>query len=161
MGRHCLFCWDETPVLSSAEHERLAEPAGGVHRRHVDMILNTGARQGLKPMVSQSPSRLVGYLGAVLAVMFAAAGTYAIYNWIAPSISILFFPAVVIPAMYGGYGPALAATILSTVALAYFFVPPRYSFNIGIDDAVRLGVFVLVAFATAWLSSARRRAADA
>src|SRR5437667_9791205 len=125
------------------------------------MLPPLGARPGLKRMVSQSLSRLVGYLGAVLAGMFSAAGSYAIYDWIAPGISILFFPAVVIPAMYGGYGPALAATILSTVALAYFFVPPRYSFNIGIDDAVRLGVFVLVAFATAWLSSARWRAADA
>src|SRR5438309_5585808 len=101
------------------------------------------------------------YLTAIVAVAGASIGTALIYPWIEPSISLLFFPAVVIPAMYGGYGPALVATILSTVALAYFFVPPRYSFDIGIDDAIRLGVFVLVAFATAWVGSARRRAEEA
>jgi signal transduction histidine kinase len=101
------------------------------------------------------------YFIAVLAVAVASVGTALIYPWIEPSISLLFFPAVVIPAMYGGYGPSLLATILSTLSLAYWFVPPRYSFNIGIDDAVRLAVFVVVAVATAWVSSARRRAETA
>ncbi len=111
-------------------------------------------------MTSPPPSRLVGYLAAVGSVTLAVAATYAIHDWIEPSSSLLFFPAVVI-AMYGGYGPALVATLLSTAALAYFFVPPRNSFSIGIDDAVRLSVFALVAFATAWLSAARKRAEDA
>ncbi len=148
-------------MQSDFHHGLLGHESRGVGCSHVEMIPNIGAGSGLKRLVSQSPSGLVGYLGAVLAVLFAVVSTYAIYAWIEPSISILFFPAVVIPAIYGGYGPALVATILSTVALAYLFVPPRYSFNIGIDDAVRLGVFVLVAFATAWLSSARRRAEEA
>ena len=51
-----------------------------------------------------------GYLGAVASVGVAAVGTVLIYPWIAPSISILFFPAIVVPAVYGGYGPALLAT---------------------------------------------------
>ena len=101
------------------------------------------------------------YLIAVVAVAVASIGTALIYPWIEPSISLLFFPAVVIPAMYGGYGPALLATVLSTLSLAYWFVPPRYSVDMGIDDAVRLAVFVAVAVSTAWLSSARRRAETA
>ena len=87
--------------------------------------------------------------------------TFAIYEWIEPSISLLFFPAIVILAMYAGYGPALLATVLSTVALAFFFVPPRFSLHIGIDDAIRLAVFTVVAVATASVSSARKRAEDA
>ena len=102
-----------------------------------------------------------GYLGAVVSVGVACAGTVLIYPWIAPSISILFFPAVVIPAIYGGYGPALLATVLSTAALAFLFVPPRLSLSIGPDDAIRLLVFAVVALATAGLSSARRLAEDA
>ncbi len=65
------------------------------------------------------------YLTAIVAVAGASIGTALIYPWIEPSISLLFFPAVVIPAMYGGYGPAMLATILSTLSLAYWFVPPR------------------------------------
>jgi len=101
------------------------------------------------------------YLTAIVAVAAASIGTALIYPWIEPSISLLFFPAVVIPAMYGGYGPAMLATTLSTLSLAYWFVPPRYSLNVGIDDAIRLAVFVVVAVSTAWLSSARRRAETA
>src|SRR5436190_1166327 len=101
------------------------------------------------------------YAGAVAAVVVASLGTAAIQPWMGPSVSILFFPAVLISAMYGGYGPALLATVLSTISLAYYFIPPRNSFLLGIDDAIRLMVFVGVAFATAWLSSARRRAEEA
>lgn len=108
-----------------------------------------------------SPSKLTGYFASVGTVTAAIIATNAMYRWVEPSISLLFFPAIVVPAMYGGYGPALLATLLSTTALAYLFVPPRHSFNIGVDDAIRLGAFVVVACATAWLSSARRRAEDA
>ena len=106
--------------------------------------------------MSRSP--LLGYLLALGLVALATVGTFIIYPWIEPSISLLFFLAVVVPAIYGGYGPALLSTVISTLALAYFFVPPRYSLDIGVDDAVRFAVFVLVALATAWVSAARRRA---
>src|SRR5207248_1102775 len=75
--------------------------------------------------------------------------------------SLMFFPAVVLAAVYGGYGPALFATVLSTISLAFFFVPPRYSFDIGADDGLRLAVFAAVAVATSSLSAARRRAEEA
>ncbi|OLC76249.1 MAG: hypothetical protein AUH72_19315 [Acidobacteria bacterium 13_1_40CM_4_65_8] len=94
-------------------------------------------------------------------MLLATIGTFAIYQWIEPSISLLFFPAVLVPAMYGGYGPGFLATVLSTIVLAYFFVPPRNQFDVGIDDLVRLAVFAVVAFATGWLSSRRRRAEEA
>src|SRR4051794_30235343 len=70
----------------------------------------------------------------------------------------MFFPAVVLAAVYGGYGPALLATVLSTFSLAFFFAPPRFSFDVGPDDWIRLTVFAAVAVATASLSVARRRA---
>ncbi len=108
-----------------------------------------------------SRSTPLAYALAVAVVVLATLGTFLIYPWIEPSISLLFFLAVVIPGVYGGYGPALLSTVLSTLALAYFFVPPRYSLQIGVDDLVRLSVFMLVAVATASVSGARRRAEDA
>src|SRR5712691_9894846 len=101
------------------------------------------------------------YLFAVVGVCLATLGTVAIRHLMVPSLSLLFFPAIVIPAMYGGYGPALLATVLSTASLAYFFVPPMYSFNIGLDDFIRLSAFATVAVITASISSARKRAEDA
>jgi signal transduction histidine kinase len=104
--------------------------------------------------------RVRGIALAAMAVAIAAAGTALVHSWIAPSVSLLFFPAVVVPAMYGGYAAAAVATVLSTLCLAYFFIPPENSFNIGIDDGIRLGVFVAVSFATAWLGSKRRQAEE-
>jgi signal transduction histidine kinase len=101
------------------------------------------------------------YAGAVGAVALATAGTIAIQSVMGTSVSILFFPAVLFSAMYGGYGPALLATVLSTVVLAYFFVRPYWSFEIGADDVVRLAAFALIGLATASISSARKRAEDA
>lgn len=111
-----------------------------------------------EPPVIDVRSSFVGYLGAVAGVCLATLGTLAIRPWTGNSVSMLFFPAVVIPALYGGYGPALLATVLSTFSLAYFFVPLPYSFNIGLDDLIQLTVFVAVALLTGSISSARRRA---
>src|SRR5204863_9973279 len=52
-------------------------------------------------------------------------------------------------------------TVVSTFALAFFFVPPRYSLEIGADDWIRLAAFAGVAVATSALSAARRRAQEA
>ena len=100
------------------------------------------------------------YGSAVGAVCVAGIVAALIRPWAGP-ISGVFFPAVIIPAIYSGYGPALLATLLSTVTLAYFFIPPVYSFDIGYDDLTRLAVFAVVALITASVSSARRRAEDA
>src|SRR5689334_19793471 len=80
------------------------------------------------------------------------------WQWTGHGISLFFFPAVVLCAIYGGYGPAVLATVLSILAQAYYFVEPYESFNIGFDDLVRLAMFLAVAMATAWLSAARRHA---
>jgi len=115
----------------------------------------------MSPVVDLRRSRMVAYGGAVAAVLAATIGTFSIYGWIAPSISLLFFPAVLVTAIYGGFGPGLLATALSTVIIALLFAPPRYTFDLGVDDFVRIAVFTLIATATAWLSSRRRRAEEA
>jgi signal transduction histidine kinase len=101
---------------------------------------------------------LRGYSLSLAAVSLAVLGTFAIRPWMGTSVSILFFPAVMITAMYGGYGPALLATVLSSCALAFLFIPPHYTIDIGADDLIRVVVFAAVALITASLASAQRRA---
>jgi signal transduction histidine kinase len=74
------------------------------------------------------------------------------------SVSLLFFPAVIVPAAYGGYGPAFLAALLSATSMAYFFIAPIYVFDIGLDDLIRLIVFAAVGAISAWLSARRRQA---
>jgi signal transduction histidine kinase len=105
--------------------------------------------------------KLTAYLWSFLAVAAACVATFLIQPWMGPNISLMFFPAVVVAAVYGGYGPAMFATVMSTLALAFFFVPPRYSLAIGVDDWIRLTAFATVAVATSALSAARHRAQQA
>src|ERR1700687_4447511 len=90
--------------------------------------------------VIYSRGRFVGYLEAVAGVSLASLGTAVLQPWAGPGVSLLFFRRVVTPAMCAGYAPALRAPVLSTLSLAYFFVPPVYSFDIGPDDVIRLAV---------------------
>jgi signal transduction histidine kinase len=105
--------------------------------------------------------KVSAYAAALGSVAVATIATFLLQPWMGSSTSLMFFPAVLLAAMNGGYGPALLATVLSALSLAYFFVPPRYSFNIGADDAIRLAVFMVVAIVTASVSAARKRAEDA
>src|SRR5438045_9371632 len=98
------------------------------------------------------------YAGAVAAVAAATALTYILRGLMGPSISLLFFPAVILTAVYGGYGPALFATVLSTASLAFFFVAPVVFFGGGSDDLIRPAVFAAAGVAPASLRSAPRRA---
>ncbi|MEN3338633.1 MAG: hypothetical protein V7647_2309 [Acidobacteriota bacterium] len=106
-------------------------------------------------------SRALRYIAAAGAVLAAIVGTTALHGLMGTSVSILFFPAVLLTAIYGGSGPALVATVLSTLALAHYFVPPYTITDIGADDAVRLTAFSIVAVVGGSISSARRRADQA
>lgn len=118
--------------------------------------MNTGADTTRPVPAPDTAARSA--LIAIAAVSVATSATFVVYDWMAPSISVLFFPAVIASAIYGGYVGAALATVLSTISVAYFFVPPRQSFDIGLDDSIRLAVFSTVSFTTAWLGLAWRRA---
>jgi signal transduction histidine kinase len=101
---------------------------------------------------------LTRYIATTFAVALAAGATLMLRPWMGPSVSVLFFPAIILAALYGGYGPSVLAALLSTACLAFFIIPPFNSFSIGPDDAIRLAVFAAVAIVTASVSSGRQRA---
>jgi two-component sensor histidine kinase len=55
---------------------------------------------------------------------------------------ILFLPAVLLVTFFAGLGPAILTAVLSGIALWYIFLPPFYSFEIGLDSVVGLATFV-------------------
>jgi two-component system NtrC family sensor kinase len=75
-----------------------------------------------------------------------------------PSHFTLYFLAVMLSAWYGGFGAGLLSTVLSALALDYFFISPIYSIELDAHALVRLCVFVLVSIVTSILTNARRRA---
>ncbi|MBI3325160.1 MAG: DUF4118 domain-containing protein, partial [Nitrospinae bacterium] len=74
---------------------------------------------------------------------------------------MLGFAAVTVSAWYGGLGPGIAATAVSSLVIAYIFVPPAYSLAMGVTDAALLGVFVGVAALITGLITDRKRSQDA
>lgn len=70
---------------------------------------------------------------------------------------MLFLVAVVIGALYGGWGPALLSIVLSLLTLDYFFVPPRYAFVVvPLKNPAELTIFAVAALLVSTLSVAHR-----
>src|SRR5436309_13303325 len=73
-------------------------------------------------------------------------------------VSAIFFAGVMLSAWFGGFGPGLLATTLSTLGRWYFLTPPSGSVEGTIDESLRQTLFVVVAVAISYLNEARRRA---
>lgn len=108
-------------------------------------------------MLSDSAPAWRRYSFAVLTAALACAFTLA-----APPLhkvpTALFFAAVTLSSFYGGLGPGLVATALSTLALDYFFIPPVQSLAQGLEETVRVAAFALAAALINSLHERRRRA---
>lgn len=74
----------------------------------------------------------------------------------------IYFAAVAITAWFGGFTPALVATILAYLAADWFFIPPRFQFhrphNTNYDEFVGLMAFLFSSLAIAFTSKVMRQA---
>jgi PAS domain S-box-containing protein len=97
------------------------------------------------------------YAGALLSVVIAV----FLALWLQPVLdaAVVLLMAVVVAAWFSGLWPALAASLLATLTLDYFFTQPLHTFRFDLIHIPRLAVFTLV---TALFTSvsARRRSAE-
>ncbi len=100
-------------------------------------------------------SRLLPYGIAVLSNAVALLLTWLLQPLIAPTVFALFYPAVTLSALSGGWGPGLLATTLAASAAQYFFLAPIPSST---GQLTRLSLLVLVALMLCGLGSALRAA---
>ena len=104
-------------------------------------------------------ARLVAYGVAVL----ATAATLLVRLLLEPVLEdavphMFFFPAVMIAAYYGGFGPGFVSTLLGALAANYFFTEPRYSLEMkGLNASIALPLFVLVGLIISGLSESEER----
>ena len=94
---------------------------------------------------------------SVVVFSLALLVTHLLWPLIEPSASTLFFAAIMLAAFYGGLGPGLLVSVLSALAIDYYFVVPFSQFEITVGNTVRAGVFMLVAAMTSWLNASRKR----
>ncbi len=85
------------------------------------------------------------FLAAGLVVLFAAVRV-ALEPVLGPRAPyLLFFPAVLLAAWYGGLGPGLVATAGSALVSVYLLLEPTYSFRVqGPGDTLSLAIFLAV-----------------
>ncbi len=112
-------------------------------------------------MLIDSRPPLLRYAISITAVGIAL-GLALLIPWRAdPSHFTLFFAAVMLSAWYGGLGTGLVATVLSALALDYYFIAPLHSIELDLHAFLRLAVFLIVAILTSYLTTARKRAEEA
>jgi PAS domain S-box-containing protein len=104
-------------------------------------------------------TQLLHYGVALLSVALALGGNLLFSPYLDPTPTPLFFAAVMLSAWYGGLGPGLLATALSTLAIHYFLVEPVYSFSISnLATLAGLSVFIMTAILINSLQEAQRAA---
>src|SRR6202790_228431 len=112
------------------------------------------------PLLWPRPPVITGYGIAVLSVSSAL----IISQW--PPLHLetapvsLFLCAVMITAWFGGVGPGLFATALSSLAFDYFFLSPIYSLAAKPGEIPRLVIFTVSALFVGGLSAAQRSATE-
>jgi C4-dicarboxylate-specific signal transduction histidine kinase len=112
-------------------------------------------------LVIESRPPLLRY-GIAIASVAAALALASLLPYRAdPSHFTLFFAAVMASAWYGGLGAGLLATILSAFSIDYFFIGPIHTIALDWQAFLRLGVFLVVALVTSYLTTARKRAEEA
>lgn len=76
--------------------------------------------------------------------------------------ALLFYPDVVLSAWYGGLGPGLVTTILSGLAISYYWLPPQYSFVVSdLNDLLGLAIFFTIGLLISVLNERQVRHATA
>ncbi len=90
----------------------------------------------------RSSTRLRRYAAAVVLVLVAVLLREALRPvWGLKLRYMFFFPPVMISGWWGGLGPGLLATALSSLAITYFWLPPTYSLRV--DDPTDVAGVVL------------------
>ncbi len=95
-------------------------------------------------MLNRSFARYLSAAAAVAAALtLHRALSGALHAELTPYIT--FYPAIMLPAVLGGFGPGLAATALSVLVVDYFILPPVGQFSIDKPaDLVGIVIFCLM-----------------
>jgi two-component sensor histidine kinase len=107
------------------------------------------------------PGTVGAYAFAFVCVGIAAALRLVIDPYVVSAHYITFFPAVIIATLVSGLGAGLFCLVLSVGAVAFFALPPRFSFYIeNLSDLLTTLLFILMTFANVILIAGMRFAVE-
>lgn len=95
-------------------------------------------------MVKITTARLLHYAIAVFTVVLTILFMLLLHQAIDVTTSpfLLFFVPIIVSTLFGGLEMGVLATILTTLAIAYFFLPPFYNLLIYKKESLRIILFV-------------------
>ncbi len=97
------------------------------------------------PTPAGNPSPAARYAVALAAWAVALGLTLALAPYLSRGLFLFFWPAVLLAAWYGGFGPALLVSVLATLAVDYFLIPPvGHVVPASVNDLAPLALFVLL-----------------
>jgi two-component system, OmpR family, sensor histidine kinase KdpD len=143
-------------ILSGSPVDRLVRIS-----RDIDVYVTTGQPvEKREPPYVIRPERLhLSDYGAVVVFLVLATLTcFVMYPYFNLSnLIMVYLLGVMLTATSAGRGPAVLMSFLSVLAFDFFFVPPRFSFNVEESEyIVTFGVMVLVALVISHLAAGMR-----
>src|SRR5688572_28128916 len=108
----------------------------------------------------ESKTRLMSYAVATAAIIAALVVRLLLDPVLQDRAPLLIFPpAVMVAAWFGGLGPGLFATALATVLSMWFLIEPKYEFRLGhLRDFVHVGLFIFTGIVISLLNETLGRA---
>lgn len=98
--------------------------------------------------------RFLPYPVAIASTAIALLLTLCVEPFLLRTIGAFFYITIIVSSWYGGLRPGNVAVVLSTLAINYFFIPPRYQhWTERPEDVFQLAMFLLVAFTINLLTS--------
>jgi two-component system sensor histidine kinase KdpD len=135
--------------------------------REIDIYVISGLPHAQPTARPAAPRRTqyrdpMGYLAALITVLAAATTAWFLFGrGQLADVVMIFLLGIVLVSMRYGYGPSLAATVLSVLAFDFIFVPPYFSFAVtDLSHFVTFGVMFLVAVVISGLTNRIRDQAD-
>ena len=130
--------------------------------RDIDIYVVQGAAESGPVPLRAGPRVLQwrGYAAAVAAVIVASLVAWALQEagLSEANRSVVFIPAVIAAAMWGGLGPGILASALSVLSFDFFFVPPFFTLVVqDVEYVVTLLVLAAVALLVGTLAARLRR----
>ncbi|MGB6397354.1 MAG: ATP-binding protein [Bradyrhizobium sp.] len=122
-------------------------------------VKRTLARWDLELHKVRSPILRYGLSAACVAIAFGLALTFQYYQFRDVEVPV-FTLSIAIVTWYAGNGPSVLAVLLSMLLFDYFFIEPRYSFDISSRELPYFFTFVTWGIIVASFAAVRRRTED-
>lgn len=107
------------------------------------------------------PGTVGAYAFALLCAMVAMALRLLIDPYVEGVQFVMFFPAVIIATTVSGLRAGLFCLVLSVIAVGFFLLPPRFSFEIEkLSDVLTTLLFILMTLSIVILMAGMRRAME-